>query len=68
MKTIEGYFNARHTHWDDSCEPENVEILLVNITNAFENTCLYETGKVAVSARVIGSDVRWRRIFHARKP
>ena len=30
----------------------------------FKNICLYETGKVAVSARVIGSDVRWRRIFH----
>jgi len=30
----------------------------------FQDICLYETGKVAVSARVIGSDVRWRRIFH----
>ena len=30
----------------------------------FQNICLYETGKVAVSARVISSDVRWRRIFH----
>ena len=29
-----------------------------------KNICLYETGKVAVSARVISSDVRWRRIFH----
>ena len=28
----------------------------------FKNICLYETGKVAVSARVISSDVRWRRI------
>ena len=30
----------------------------------FKNICLYETGKVAVSARAISSDVRWRRIFH----
>ena len=30
----------------------------------FENICLYETGKVAVPARVISSDVRWHRIFH----
>ena len=30
----------------------------------FQNICFYETGKVAVSARVISSDVRWRRIFH----
>ena len=25
--------------------------------------CLYVTGKVAVSARAMSSDVRWRRIF-----
>ena len=30
----------------------------------FQNICLYETGKVAVSARIISSDVRWRRILH----
>ena len=30
----------------------------------FQNICLYETGKVAVSARAMSSDVRWRRIFH----
>ena len=30
----------------------------------FQDICLYETGKVAVSARVISSDIRWRRIFH----
>ena len=27
----------------------------------FQNNCLYETVKVAVSARVMSSDVRWRR-------
>ena len=26
----------------------------------FQNICLYETGKVAVSARTISSDVQWR--------
>jgi hypothetical protein len=31
----------------------------------FQNICLYETGKVAVSARILSSDVRWRRILHA---
>ena len=30
----------------------------------FQNICLYETSKVAVSARAISSDVRWRQIFH----
>jgi len=30
----------------------------------FQNICLYETVKVAVSVRVISSYVRWRRIFH----
>ena len=30
----------------------------------FKNICLYETSKVAVSARVISSDIRWRRILH----
>ena len=30
----------------------------------FQNICLYETSKVAVSARAVGSDVRWRRILH----
>ena len=25
----------------------------------FQNICLYETGKVAVSARAISPDVRW---------
>ena len=30
----------------------------------FQNNCLYETGKVAVSARVINSGVRWLRVFH----
>ena len=29
----------------------------------FKNICLYETGKVAVSAHVISSDIRWRRIL-----
>jgi len=29
----------------------------------FENICLYETGKVAVSVRAISSDVRWCRIL-----
>jgi hypothetical protein len=26
--------------------------------------CLYETGKVAVSARILSSIIRWRRILH----
>ena len=30
----------------------------------FQNICFYETGKVAVSARAVSSDVRWRRILH----
>ena len=30
----------------------------------FQNICFYETSKVAVSARAVGSDVRWRRILH----
>ena len=30
----------------------------------FQDICLYETVKVAVSARVMSSDVRWRRILH----
>lgn len=30
----------------------------------FKNICLYETSKVAVSARVISSYIRWRRILH----
>ena len=29
----------------------------------FQNICLYETGKVAVSARTISSDVQWRWIL-----
>ena len=30
----------------------------------FQGVCLYETVKVAVSARVMSSDIRWRRISH----
>jgi hypothetical protein len=30
----------------------------------FQNICLYETGKVAVSARILSSIIRWRRILH----
>ena len=30
----------------------------------FQNICLYETGRVAVSVRAISSDVWWRRILH----
>jgi hypothetical protein len=30
----------------------------------FQNICLYETGKVAVSARILSSIIRWRRIPH----
>ena len=30
----------------------------------FKNVYFYKTGKVVVSARVISSDIRWRRILH----
>jgi len=30
----------------------------------FKDVYLYETVKVAVSARVMSSDVRWRQILH----
>ena len=30
----------------------------------FQDICLYETVKVAVSARVMSSNIRWRRILH----
>jgi hypothetical protein len=30
----------------------------------FQNICLYETGQVAVSACIISSNVRWRRILY----
>ena len=33
-------------------------------TCVFKGICLYETIKVAVSARVMSSNIRWRRIFH----
>ncbi len=33
----------------------------------FKKDCLYEAGKTMVSANIISSDVRLRRILHARK-
>jgi hypothetical protein len=30
----------------------------------FQNICLYETGKVAVSKRILSSIIRWHQILH----
>ena len=34
----------------------------------FQDICLYETVKVAVSARVMSSNIRWRRIWIRKAP
>jgi hypothetical protein len=36
----------------------------IQIRHEFQNICLYKTVKVAVSARILSSNIRWRRILH----